>query len=891
MAEVTGIDSSSLNAPEQNPGSVNALTGITSLVDILQKSHDVQESILKVVQNGPSKITDTDVSESIKNTALNDNTNALLKLSDTINSATLDISVNGFDSEFFNTLMKFVGKNSGKLTGLETFSKVFESAVMRMGSLEKYGRSIEKTSQALLGAFGTFKEFGKGLMFFSAGLALLGFTLITFMEAITVEDMLTFGAIMLMLKYTGDIASKSAWDFAKVAVGIALLGLSVWAFTEVVSTELAWDFVKSLTLISAGIWIMEKMTSSAGKNYLGILKGSLSIAAIAGSIWVLNKAMADLSDVDLVLAAEMAVITFGYGVIFSGLGTQMSLILQGALSAAAIGGGLWFFSKGLNAMSTVEMSLERGLALAAITIAAAGIFALIGNPVTIGFTLAGAAAAAAIGGALWVLSKGLKSIEGVNVTEPQASQFANSITTALDAILTIGTPGNLIRLAIAVPASVAMAASSLALAGAINIISSMKILTPEKYENFAYGVESIVKAYTSLGGWSIAKAGIAAGVITLVAGASMLTALAINAFSKISASPDSVNMAVLSLDTFVSGISTSLDKNKDKFDSIGVGIQSFFGISSMVKEIADTVQAVSNLEFYDKKIVNGKVVLTGVRKFTSADFANVGSSIGQMLNALTDPLAKIGSSNDTYSIGGFEVTNPFSNKVQKGVEALASIGSVFNPITTMLRTFSDKSIDAKFINTFNFNLATLLSGISKAFSQDGLEIDDDVVEQIALASGSLNKIIARISAPNFQKGVGSFKVMSKDLASVKNSLNGIDLAKLTKFNMMLGQLNELQKSDSMKELVKVFKEFIESFVDFVDTRNSQQATNTQPSPMMNPFMPQQIVQSKESSVPSNTKDNTVIETQNANAEEMIKQAKLLYQYLTSGQLEVKLKQF
>jgi hypothetical protein len=864
--------------------SLNALKGVTPLLDILTKSYNTQTEILSTLKSVSS------MSAVVKpagesSLATIENTAALNDLTSTIKSATLNVTLNGTQSNFFMQLLK-LASGDGKLTGLETATTIFSKAVKTLSSLESYAAGIDKVSASLLGAFGTVKEFGKGLLIFSAGLALLGFTLITFMEAITLEDMLTFAAVMFTIRMASELVGKGSWDLAKVSIGIATLGLAVWAFTEVVGSKMAVDFFESIVVISAGLFIMDKATSGMGKNTSGIIKGTLAIAAIAGSVWLLNKAVTNLDAVNLQTVAEMGLVTAGLGLVWYGMGQFMTTILQGSLAAAAIGASLWVLSKGVQTLTDIDLSLERGLELAAIIVGAAGILTLIGNPFTIGFTLAGAAGAAAVGGALWLLAKGVSALGTVSITEDQADRFAYSIGLSIDALSTLGNPFTVAKMLLAVPASLAVAGSTLALVGAVWAISKMQILGPEHYQNFSSAISNIVDAYTQLGGWDLAKATIAAGVVTLIAGTTMLSALAINAFTKISASPGAVTTAVESFDNFITGISTSMESNEGKFGTIGKGIKSFFGISSMVKEIADSVQAIGNLTFYEKSVVNGKVVITGTRKFTPNDFKNVGVSIGQILSALTEPLAAIGGSSDTLSIGGLSITNPFSNKVQKGIEALQGIGSVFNPLTNIVRTFADKGVDSAFVTTFNTNIAKLLGGIGTAFTENAKNVAVHDIQKMSLASIVLGNIANKLLHSKFSKSAEPFERFSKNLVSVKSSINGMDLTRLSKFNTMLGHLNELAKGGALEELVATFKEFLEEFVDFTNRSGEEGSQAAAPATKTSEPGAFSIVKTETKQLATNTGKSAKEQQMNNEAARILQQ---LHDLIASGSVTVKVK--
>lgn len=904
--EVTGIPPQDPNGGERS-SSVNALAGVTPIIDVLDKIEDNTSNILSVVA-GMKTMIKTSLDDLMRinsnifghlqdlflssaanpgqtshTTALIANTEALSELTSMISSATIDVTVDGSKSTFFSKLMDVAG-NDKKLTGLETFTKIYESTIIRIANLEKYAPNIDRTAQALFGAFGTFKEFGKGLMFFSGGLALLGFTLVTFMEAITLNDILTFGAIMLVLRGAAEIVGKGSWDLAKVSVGIATLGLAVWGFTKLVDSKLGAEFLVSMGFVSLGVGMLGAMSKLLGGNTTqNLIRGAVGVAAIAGSVWILNKAVADFDDIDLVKAGKMVLVTGGLAVVWGLMGSSMSLILQGSASAAAIGGSLWLLTKGIRDMSTIDISLTRGLELAAIIVGAAGVLTLIGNPVTIAFTLAGAAGAAAIGAALWVLSKGMNAIASTNVTSEQANAFGSSLERTVDALMYLGNPITAGLLLIATPAALAVAASTVALSGAMFMIANTKVLSKSHYENYGGAIESIVDLYSDLGLWGLAKATAAAGVVTLISTATMLSAGAITSFTKLSSSPDAVGSAVLSLDNFITGVSESFKRNKDNFKYIGENVNKFMGMSSMVKEIAASVQSIANLEFYEKKIVNGQVVVTDVRKFTPEDFANVGHSIGSILNALTDPLAKIASEKDSFSIGGFTITNPFSNKVQKGIESMMNVGSVFTPLSQILTVFTKEGINSQYIASFNKDLASLLNGMGVAFSQDGINIDEDMVELLSDSANVVNKMIQETKQGSFGKAVNNFSVFTKDVAAVKKSMNDIDLSKLTKFNTMLYHVNELKKTDAISELVEVFGDLIEKLVDLEKLRQQPVQITQQQG---NQTTETVIVEKQQSGNNGDQLREFLLESN----DEIVDAIHQLHQLMASGQLQVRTKQ-
>lgn len=883
MAEVTGIDSTD---PEGvGDGSLEPLKGVSGLYAILEKSLAIQSTILDVLRPISERFNTSDVgddSTSANVDALQANTMALDKLSSTINTATLDVSLNGTQSKFFYQLLKAVG-NKKKLVGIEKFGDIFEAMVEKLNAVSKYADNIETLASSLLGLFGTFKEFGKGMLMFAGGLALLGFTLVTFMEAITLGDILTFGAIMLVIAGASRLIDGSGWDFTKVAIGIATLGLAVWGFTEIIDAKMAVDFLVSITAVGAGIAILNAFAKGTGKNALSIAKAAGSIILIAGSVWVLNKAVSDFDDVDLVKTGEMILVTAGLATVWTLMGKFAISIAKGALASAAIGGSLYILAKGIDDMSQIDLTLGRGLELAAIIVAAAGIITLIGNPITIGFTLAGAAGAAAIGAALFVLAEGIKAIGTVNVTSEQASQFGMSLGYTVDAMLQLGNPFTLAGLALALPAGLALSAGVLATSAAMYAVSKLPIINQSSWENLELGVTKMSSIYSSFGLIEMARMTAGAAVMTVISLASVATAAGIWAFSKLSADPASVQNATSSLDIFISGVATTFEKNKNKLGAIRDNVDAFFGLGQMVGEIADSVQKISNLEFLEKSVVNGKVVTTGVRKFTPDDFAKVGASIGTIINSLTEPLAMIGSKKDSFSIGGIAITNPFSNKVEKGIEALQGIGSVFSPLADLINVWSKNGVDKQFVNAFSTNIATLLGGLGKAMSGENLDLNKEQAEVLRHSTMSVKSLLADVTNEKFEAGSKSFNRFSKDVVTVKDSLNAIDLSKMSKFNDVLYNLNEMGKNSAIDELVAVFSEFIERLADLESLRASggQNSQMTQPVQVVN----------------NNTATETKIETIKAafpNMEESLQFANedvvnainQMYEFLVSGNLKI-----
>lgn len=882
MAEVTGVGPTD---PEgTGDDSVKAIQGNSQLLNFMEDSLEVQEEILEVLKSLKDQKDPVSSSgaadpllDSIKN-----NTVALNNLTTKLENVTVDIAFHGLNSKFFERLVE-VASDPNKVKSLELVADVFESMGKRLSKMGKYASGIDKFSASLYSLFGSVKELGKGMLMFSGGLALLGFTLVTFMEAITAEDLIKFAGIMLVVAGASRLVGKGSWSMAKASIGIATLGLAIWAFNELISTSVALDFVVSMGAIALGMSIMGLLGKKMGAT-TGILKGALAIGAIAGSVWLLNEAVSGFGEIDLIKAGKLALIAGGFGLVYKFMGSALPSILKGSVAAGAIGASLWLLGAGVNSLDNVDMTLGRGLELAGIIVATAGILTLIGNPVTIGFTLAGAAGAAAIGAALFVLAKGVDSIGSTKITPEQGKNFGLSLGYAIDALTSLANPLTVLALGMATPAALLLSGSTLAVSAAIYAVSKLPKIGTEQWDSFKYGMTSLTDIYSGFGLMEMAKMTAGSAAMTLVSGSSIVAAAAIWTFSKLSASPDSVKNAVSSLDNFITGVGTSFENNKGKFKMIKVGANSFFGLASMAGEIADTVQRISSMEFLEKKIVNGKLVTVGTRKFNSNDFKAVGSSIGEILNALTDPLSKIGGSSDEFNIGGFKVTNPFSNKVQKGIEAMAGIGSVFTPISDVINSFVNGNVNTSFVTDFNKNLALLIGGVGSAFDDDNIQIDKNKAKQIIRASGSVQSLMKIITRKTFGEGVGYFSSFSKDLNKVQKAINEINVEKLSSFNDMLFNMNELGKNDAIQHLVEVFTDFVEKLAQLESLRQQNQSTQQgESTPILTESTP--TVQNKD----NKAKEQSPLLTKellSSSNEEVVEAITQLYEFLAGGNLKV-----
>lgn len=88
------------------------------------------------------------------------------------------------------------------------------------------------------------------------------------------------------------------------------------------------------------------------------LIGVAAFAALAGSIWILGKAMQQFSSIKWEDMAKAGVAVIGLTAVMSLLGSVTPLILTGSIALAAASGAVWLFGKALNSMGKGLSVLE-----------------------------------------------------------------------------------------------------------------------------------------------------------------------------------------------------------------------------------------------------------------------------------------------------------------------------------------------------------------------------------------------------------------------------------------------------------------------------------------------------------------------------------------------------
>lgn len=566
----------------------------------------------------------------------------------------------------------------------------------------------------------------KILGYLAAGLATLGLAIWAWQElGITGEGMIKVAGGLAML-------AGATWAFSKIkqtaipnmtflAVGVAALGGAMWVWQKL---NLTWDSIAITAAGIAGIGIASLVYKAVDLKSIGAMAGVA--AAVAG----MSFAVKMFQDVDWETLGKIGATVAGLGIAAALMGNP--IVLAGAVAMVAVGVGLLGIAGAITLIAKSGIDVEKAQAfvdsLGIVTIGiakllpvaaiAAATSALLLPTIVASVTMAGIFA--------------LLSVINLDVTKAQA--FADSIKTVANGYSNVGL-GTAAKAAGISLALMPVVMTSLGMAGIFALISNINIRV-ERIVTFGVGTKELVKAYDKLGLGSTAKAAAKAVMLVPLTASAFSTAILMRMISGLDINQDRISENADSMGIFLEKMVNVFGNVGPKVKQVKSGVEAVGGLANVIKSLADAVLTVSKMEYPENKIVDGKIVPVAIRKLTDKDFENVGVGIGKILNALIDPLITIGSAQETYTIGGFTIQNPFGsgNKVKKGINALKGIGEIFTPLADVVKSITE----------------------SGALGPEGQQAVDKIQKVIGSMLSSLSKCLIDVSNIKIKdtKGIG-----------------------------------------------------------------------------------------------------------------------------------------
>ena len=441
-----------------------------------------------------------------------------------------------------------------------------------------------------------------------------------------------------------------------------------------------------------------------------------------------------------------------------GLGAVASMALLGGAALLVIGGATLVFANAMQKVGDSNIEWKQIGQLATIMGGLALVATGVGNPFTVGFTLAGAAALVVVGTATLQFAKAIKAVSDTNLSPKELQNIGNSLASFIDIVLT------------------AISRNS------------------DKLKDAEKGIEALSDLGTLIYNLSEGLKGMADLVFPKYAvrdGKLVITDII------------DMNEAIPKIGANIAVLLKALEEPLIRIGEQGAwysggnkvkrGIDALAGIGDVFVPLAEGIIKMSQLQFVQYEVKDGKLV--PVRVFTEEEtkkaIKDIGPNIAMILTALEEPLAKIGESGTWFN----------KNHTKKGVQALAEIGKVFSPITDLLDAvsknpkFSNDWIKTEFNPAIN-GILTTISDIAKRVN-DSDEIDIDLLKERIETLDSLVGMYKKIGqqATDNVKFADSFK-------QVNSSLDKLNIDKLSKFVTQFKTLQSKSIVDSITGLAQ-----------------------------------------------------------------------------------------
>ena len=595
---------------------------------------------------------------------------------------------------------------------ISAFALISPLAVVAAGALAIFGIAVRKTVAS--------KKTTIGLAIFTTSLAMLGVSLWAFSEVAAqylpsvIGGLALLGGAIWLLGNGGKFGKISLTGkppykvLGYLAVGLATLGLAIWAWQELGLTGEGTALVAGgIAMLAGATWVMSKIDSPKTQTTFMVM--ALGVGVLGGAIWVWGKAGITWDQLAIVAAGVggLAIVTRLVANVPITASVNMLLMATGV---AALGGAIWVWTK---SGVTWDLMGMIGVGIAGLAIAA---YAL-GNPIA----LLGAATMAVLSVGLIAISGAMSIIAKSDITVDTVTEFTKSLN-----IITLGFAALAIP---AVPAAVTsvmlipVAVSSLTMAGIFALLSNIKI-NQDRIKIFGKSINILVDAYDDLGLIKTGKAALKAVACIPIATSSIATATAIRILQMLNLDQDRISQNADAMGMFLIKMTDVFSDVGPRIEKVKSGVAAVGNLANVIKSLADAVLTVSKMEYPENKIVNGKIVPVALRKLTDKDFDNVGVGIGKMLNALIDPLITIGSAQETYTIGGFTIQNPFGsgNKVKKGINAIKGIGEIFTPLANVVKAITETGALGKDGQEAATKLQTIIGSMLKAIGDSVVKL-------------------------------------------------------------------------------------------------------------------------------------------------------------------------
>jgi len=667
---------------------------------------------------------------------------------------------------------------------------------------------------------------GTGIFALAAGIALLVLSLaaigeIDFGASIKLIFFITAVGLAIALPSLFMKSGKMGGIFG-FAAGMAILVLVV-----AVTGELDWSSAWKLILFIAGIGLaiaLPGLIGSSGKT------GGLFGFAIGVAILVLIVAVT----AELNWTPAMYLIGFiaGIGLAFRIMpANSTTMMIALAFSTMLIVGVIW-------AMSQIDNVVDNILYLAL----------AVGTLVVL-YSLVGAADEMIILGVVGVLLLGVSAL---------IIAFTLSIISGLDFdnvpsfILAVGALaiGFLLLLPAAIGAVITsvllivIGTAAMIVAGALAIISVLNI-TPKAMDGFNYGIKSIVNTFNDFGIIELGKAVIKSALLIPITAVMIFVALGFKAIEALSVDNKAIDNFGALLNTFITTTTDAINSSLPALESAQGGLDALAKLINVSSGLVDIVRAFAGMTYNVYEVQDGQLVLTDVHKITDDEIAQVGVSVGKLLQGLLNPLLVMSSDDETWDFGGgMKIKNPFKGGLfgdnNSGANRIGKIGEAFKPLVDSIANFASLGIaqDQDALQSFSNAIRVSVSMFSWAFdvlenfknqnapdsiknigtlmtSFQGLQADN-----INSISTAMKDIIENLADDDkWGKINKNLKATADNFAAISTSINMINLEKAMALERNLKMMTDATASDNLAKILESLKDLFGLIKDSQEKQN------------------------------------------------------------------------
>lgn len=606
-----------------------------------------------------------------------------------------------------------------------------------------------------------------------------------------------------------------------------------------------------------------------GKFDKEIKKGSIAVLAMGASLLFFSATVALsamlMAEVDPMSMLLLGGVLAGTALIYGIAGKFFKEILFGALSFAAIGISLMLLASPLESISKTVQENESFLWQLPVLLGELGlVFALAGIPAVALAMGIGAVAFGLVGGALWVLGKGIGSfLEYGTVTE----EDANGIEMAIKAVVT-GIGQSFEKLSWAQTLAFPLTTAAVGLAGLALIplgqgIKAYKSLTDgwtdEDSDSLKYTIASITGAFATAGstegmstlfGFNVGSNDTERGIESTMRMGRNLERLSngIKSWKDMKLEPEDLQNIVDNVTRVLNIIPAIFAdigrKDRESGSSeptsmMGMIFGADFSSSDTEAGIESTMKIGQNL----KNLADG-ITAWKEMKLTPEELQPIADNIQRVLNVIPGIFASIGkrekgTNNDTSFLGMLIGTDFSDGDIKTGIESTEKLGKTLSDLAGGVIAWKD--FDQSSLPTITKNITDILATIPKAFAEigkaenetEGLFSGGDVstgvdmmnelspaVKDIAKLVGSF-KDIPDPSIFGYKIGFG-IKGLFKGIIEATRLIKDKDIDKLNKLVKPLDKLAKIFKTlnvETKKQfdyIGKLDKNYIANFTKWAD---------------------------------------------------------------------------